>query len=534
MSRLVSGTFFLPMDLLRLQADTPPNNLHLYGMKERVISFFRLHTDALFAATAACIFIYCFTRHSGIGISPDSVMYWSTATHIREQFAFTDFNGLPLTDFPLGYPSLLALLSFLSGISVLALAPVCNAVLISTLILLSSHLLQQDGRFPQPFKALLLALLACSPALLEIYAMLWSETLFLVEGLLLLTVLHRYGKTHRSGSLLFCGLITAFAFVTRYAGISLLALGFGMLLLDPELSVRKKIKHIAVYVLLSVSLAAVNLIRNHYASGHSTGVREKALRGLSDNLQQMGSVFSGWFPFSFSNMVAMVAVVMILLLCLFYFLNRWLQASYFWTASTLITGWFLSYAVFILGIATVSRFEDLSSRLLSPLYIPLLIIVSGALLQWRLLFSGLTRKFFMLLLLLFYAAFHYNHYQLNAEAWEGIKDAGMPGYAEDSWQQSPAVNWLRQHKDSLPQPLYANAPDAVFFFTGLKALPLPHKDISTEHLQLLRQKNLTLVWLVDGENTDLVGLPFISKQYDTSQRRLLEGGTVYYLKPLNQ
>jgi hypothetical protein len=518
MSRLVSGTFFL----------------HLYSMKERVFSFFRLHTDALLAAAAGCIFIYFFTRHSGIGISPDSVMYWSTAGHIRNSFSFTDFNDLPLTDFPLGYPSLLALLSFLSGLSILSLAPVLNACLLSVLLILSSYIMQADGRFPQPFKALVLALLACSPALLEVYAMLWSETVFLVETLALLVALHVYGRTHRFKTLLLCGIITALALVTRYAAISLLALSLGMLVLDPASGVRKKIQHIIAYLCISISLVTANLLRNHFASGHSTGVREKAIRSLYDNIAEMGAVFGGWLPFGISGSVLFWIVLIVLLTAFLFFIRHWMQASFFWKMSNLVTAWLLVYTGFILAVSTISRFEDLSSRLLSPIYIPLLLFIAGLLIEGRQGIRSYYRKTWLVFILLLYIAFHQHHYRLNAEAWEGIKDAGMPGYTEDSWQLSPMVQWLQQHKDSLPEPLYANAPDAVYFFTRKKALPLPHKDIAAERDSLLKKKNLTLIWFTDGDNPDLVGLPFIGTHYDTSRHQSLENGSVFYLSPVTR
>jgi hypothetical protein len=55
--------------------------------------FISKHWDALIASIVASAFIYFFTRHSGIGISPDSVNYESAATNIRDHFSFTDFNG---------------------------------------------------------------------------------------------------------------------------------------------------------------------------------------------------------------------------------------------------------------------------------------------------------------------------------------------------------------------------------------------------------------------------------------------------------
>ena len=48
----------------------------------RPISFLR-EIDSVIAGIAGFILIYIWTRHSGIGVSPDSIVYMSTAANIR-------------------------------------------------------------------------------------------------------------------------------------------------------------------------------------------------------------------------------------------------------------------------------------------------------------------------------------------------------------------------------------------------------------------------------------------------------------------
>ncbi|MEO7529761.1 MAG: hypothetical protein ABIS69_00070, partial [Sediminibacterium sp.] len=132
------------------------------------------HWDAVVASLVASAFIYFYTRHSGIGISPDSVNYESTATNIRDHFSFTCFNGLPLVDFPLGYPCFLAFGSWITGLTVLQVTPVLNCLLFSAVIVLTSCIINRLQKKSTLYKICLLALLASSPFLLEIYSMLWS------------------------------------------------------------------------------------------------------------------------------------------------------------------------------------------------------------------------------------------------------------------------------------------------------------------------------------------------------------------------
>lgn len=498
-------------------------------MNSFISEILRKHWDALLASVTACIFIYLFTRHSGIGVSPDSVMYASTAANIRAHFSFTDFNGLPLVDFPLGYPLLLAFISFITGLSVFQLAPFLNALLFCALIFLTSSLLNQFRNCTWLGKAAVLSLLACSPALLEVYNMLWSETLFLVLTLWFLHSMIQYLKTERFAALLFAGILVSLAFVTRYAGISLLATGCLLVLFFGALSLKKKLAHLLAFVLTGISLALVNLVRNQLVTGNSTGVREKALRGLAENIFQLGGVVSEWLPFLRGH-EEMAAV-----LFLFIFgtaatgiLFRIFQQQYYASAENAVASFFVTYTVFILGVATVSRFENLSSRLLSPLYVPLFLLVYQGIQMMNIKKRrGIAYLFPVAMVLLLFIGFHHHQYQLNAEAWEGIKDAGMPGYTEDSWTQSPAVDHIRKNKSRFVLPVYSNANDAVYFLTGIQALPLPHKEIKKEIDAFLSNRSFYVIWFKDGENPDLLGLEFIKQHKKLISAEELEDGGVY-------
>jgi len=491
--------------------------------------FFSKHWDALLASVVACIFISLFTRHSGIGISPDSVVYLSAANNIRDHFSFTDFNNLPLVDFPLGYPSLLALISFLTRSSVINTVPVLNCFLFSGVIILTSVIIQGYQKTSALYKACFLALLACSPFLLEIYSMLWSETLFLFLILLFVVLMRHYFRTYDVFNLLWVSIVVAVALVTRYAGITILGTGLFLILFNGELPTVKKIKHLLLFTGVGCSLAIVNLVRNSIVSESITGVREKALRSLTDTLLQIGAAISEWLPFLRAHeTAATVLFILILLLGTVILLYHMLQQQYFATYETIVACFFVVYSVFIITIAAISRFENLSSRLLSPLYIPMLLVSSSWVISFMQRSIKIKKYTALVLVFIVYAGFHYNHYQLNAEAWDGIKDSGMPGYSEGSWTQSPVVAFVKKNKAVYTQPIYANANDAVYFLTGLHALPLPHKEIEKEKAAFLQHPSFYLIWFNDGDNPDLVDVDFIRKYKKQVSVQEVEGGAVYF------
>ncbi|MEO7530944.1 MAG: hypothetical protein ABIS69_06020, partial [Sediminibacterium sp.] len=361
------------------------------------------------------------------------------------------------------------------------------------------------------------------------YSMLWSETLFLFFIILYFVSIHHYFKTLSSGRLLIVSLVVALAFATRYAGITLLAAGLFLIFFNGELVTRKKIKHLFLFFFTGSSFVTLNLIRNGRAAGHITGVREEATRNLRDNLQQIGSTLSEWLPFSRGyETVTTITFVIILLFAICLLIYYLLQQQYFSSYENIVTSFFVVYALFILTIASISRFENLTSRLLSPLYIPMLLIASSWLVGWIQKRFRDKRRILLVFVLLIYAGFQYNHYQLNAEAWEGIKDAGIPGYTEDSWTQSPAVAMVKKNKSLITQPIYANANDAVYFLTGIHATALPHREIQKEVDDFLRLPFFHLIWFIDGENTDLVSLNFIKQHKKLVCMQETAGGAVYF------
>lgn len=487
--------------------------------------------DALLACVAGCIFIYLFTRVSGIGISPDSVNYESTATHIREGFSFTDFNFVPLADFPLGYPCLLAIVSLLTRTSVLHIAPALNAVLFSGLLLSSAAVIHGWRNMPRLFRTALLSVLACSPFLLEIYSMLWSETAFLLLILLFFISLKKYLAEPSLRKLVVAATICAVAFVTRYAGVTVLLTGLALILFSGALPPGRKILHLFIFTVTGCSLVAVNLLRNRMVAGHATGIREKALRSLAENFSQIGGVVADWLPFLQGHEKIATALFILMLIgaavaVAFFILQQQFYAAY----QSIVAAFFIVYSSFILTIATVSRFENLTSRLLSPVYVPMLMLITGTMaalytrtLKRRRIIPALVAAVLLM-------GFHVKHYRLNAEAWEGIRDSGMPGYAEGSWRNSPAVAYVRMHAREFRYPVYANANDAVYFLTGIHALAIPHKEVEAEKNAFLRQRSFTLIWFDDGDNPDLVGISYILAHKKLVTVHKLEGGAVYFFE----
>lgn len=389
-------------------------------------SFIR-EIDSLVAAIAGFLLIFVWTRHSGIGVSPDSIVYISTAANIRHHGVINDFTGMPMMDFPAGYPVFLSLIMLVTGLEPMQFAPVLNGLMFAGLIFLSGWIMERFSYPTRWYKWAMLSIIVLSPCLLEIYSMLWSETLFLILTLVFFLAARRYHLTHDWKGVLMMGAVAAVAGVVRYAGISLILLGGFLMITDLRTSWKKKLSHMLAFGMIGVSLMILNVYRNRLVTGTLTGYREKAVTGLGQNLQHLGNVFCDWLPFFDDpyKYPALVGVVC-LLVCVAAWLYRLIRQHDEYSYDQIATAHFIVYALFMLIVASISRFQTLDSRLLSPLFISWLWGSSSWILPQLRRAGKKVRTGLAVLGLGAVSCMLYGQLVLYKFNWEGIKYAGIP------------------------------------------------------------------------------------------------------------
>jgi hypothetical protein len=486
--------------------------------------------DAIVAAIAGFVVICLFTRHSGIGVSPDSVSYLSVASHIHDRGAWVDFHGDPLVDFPGFYPLFLAIVHWVTGMEPLRTAPVVNGLLFAAFVYFCGWMMRDSFRSGLA-KWALLALIVTSPCLLEVYTMLWSETLFLLLELLFFYLLRRYFRLGSNSVLIVAALIAGLAFVTRYAGIALIGTG-GLLLLCQ----RKKLRSLLLFGSCASVFPLINLLHNKLSGAALIGHREKGIVSFGANLRDFGSVFCDWLhiPSSPHFLASAIGLGWILLFVLV-FVSRLARGHKdrdpkegFSSMPYIAIAFFVVYTLFILLSATVSRFQPLDSRLLSPLFIPWIWGSAGLLREWAASRSPALRKIVILSLIVAGAAFLLGQGLTDRLNWEDQKDSGVPGYTDDDWRGSPTMEALRKNSGSCPPSgLYSNAYDAIWFLGGMQAGLLPHKDDQRERSSLLAKDTLCVVWFNDGLNPDLVDIAWISLHKKLYSQQRYEDGAIY-------
>jgi hypothetical protein len=501
--------------------------------------------DAIPVAIAGFFIIQALCAYGGIGVSPDSVVYISTAQHIHDQGAINDFTNAPVMDFPAGYPIFLSVLLFLTGHSVVAFGPALNGLLFALLIFLCGWIMNRFSHRSRAYTIILLVLIADSPCLLEVYSMIWSETLFLVLILLFIIGCHRYFQTRSLDRLLFIGIIAGMACVTRYAGISLAGMGGLLMLCDAGLRWgRKKTGHIVLFSGLSILFLALNLYRNLHLTKTLTGYREKGVTPLVLNIHDFGTVICDWLPFRGDGYrVATVLAIVFIILITAIFVYRLVRRTGFFSYDTIALSFFVVYAGFILFTATVSRFQQLDSRLLSPLFlswlwgstcwIPAVRPPDPVSRRPRSLSAWKKTAFFLCLGAAVY--FFSGEIQAFRDNWSGIHYAGIPGYTENDWRNSETIAFVRDHRDSLRNiprlgTLYSDAFEGLWFLAGVRSDLLPHKDDAEDIRYMLKEARFTVIWFDDAVNDDLIDIDFLKSRKQLVREMHFKDGAIYYFE----
>ena len=486
--------------------------------------------DSLIAAFIGFYAIYLYTKYSGVGISPDSIMYASTATNLQVHASLLTFNKTPLVFFPVFYPFFLSIIQFITGVDPIQAGAMINATLFAGVIFTTGWIMSKFVAHSRIYKWLILIAIILSPGLLEIYTYLWSETLFILEILFFILAYWRYMQTHTTKALIFVAIITAISCITRYAGVTVIGTGCLMLLLDNKLPARKKIWHIVLYGSLSLSLLIANLILNRINTGLVTGTREPSITPLLQNMYYFGTVICDWGSLSKDTYPFAALVTFVLLMAPVAVLLRKAYRGRINSYENIVIAFAVVYGLFIVISASISRYERINSRLLSPMFIPLLIACTCWVPDVLRIIKSKSKYVLAVVAVILMLAFEYESYQTDWQRYDDENDYGVPGYSDDDWNKSEFVVYLKQHKNMLkPEiPIFSDADEAVYLFTGMSSTLIPHKFFKADVQKFYSHKRFYLIWFDNLYNSELLGLPDILKNKKLVKIGSAKEGEIYY------
>lgn len=494
----------------------------------------RIHDYSTLIACGLGFFLIClYTSYSGIGISPDSIMYTSAARSFATEGTLKTFNHIPIVDFPMFYPLFLGIIKVITGIDPTVFGRILNSILFASLLYSSGWIMNRFVPASQLYKWLLLVAIALSPGLLQIYSYLWSETLFILEVLFFIIAFRQYLNTHAGKWLVAAAAIAAVGCVTRYAAVTIVGTGGLLLLLDRALPIKKKIGHILIYGVICISLLVSNLAFNAFMSGTVTGPREPSITPFLKNLYYFGTVMCDWMgltPNQYFLAIPIASVILIgfIVSLAFNYFRRHLN-SY----ENLAITFSLVYGLFIILSSTFSRYERINSRLLSPLYITALWGYTSWVLLW-LKSIGVKRTRLIIgtiltvLMLGFIGKEAYIDYQRYKE--QVADDYGAPGYSDSSWQENEFANYLRTIDKKQFDPnvlIFTDAHEAVYFFSGMSSYLVPHKFFKKDIKLFYSRKRFYLIWFNNLENSELINIKDIQKLRTLKLLKQFPEGAIY-------
>lgn len=494
---------------------------------------FKNHIDSFIAALVGITIVLLFTQHGGIGISPDSIVYSSVARNLVAGNGFTDYTGNPLVIFPLVFPTFLALVMFIFQTDIILLAPYLNAIMFGTVIFLSGVIIENFKYKTNWYKRIILIIITLSPSLIEVYTMLWSETLFILLSLVFILYFHKYLLSHSIFSLIKVAIIGAIAFDTRYAGITLIGTGVMILFFDKSLDWKRKTEHILIFGNIGISLVALNLVRNFFVKGLATGMRQKGITSFLKNVEYSGNVLSDWFSLQLKSPIFFeILAVLVMFLFIYYFVKNISHWKSYYTYENIAVSFFIVYVLFIVVSSTISRYEPINNRLLAPAFLPLLWISTCQIPKWRKYLPNRKLNIVILVFILGIAGGLVGSYVfIIQDNLSYMEETGIPGYSEDTWQKSNIVNYLQKHSEIFDNDsiIYSNHVQAVYFLTGHSVKGLPERVYKTEVAEFISKQSCLLIWFNLDLNPDLLTLKEIKNYKKVKLIKTFSDGAIFRL-----
>lgn len=487
--------------------------------------------DSFLAALVGILFICFLTKHSGLGISPDSIYYTSTADNLLKGEGFYQFDGKPFVMFPVGFPVILAFIKLFFGNTFFQIIPFFNALLFGITIYVVGLIVEKNNT-SRYVKWAILLVISFSPSLLEVYTMLWSETVFITEVVLFIYFGSIYFTHFDVRSLLIIAFIAAIATDTRLAGVTVIATGCFLILMSGNLNWSKKVQHIILFGIFSSSIIVVNLIRNRILTQTLTGNRQKGVTPLLENVKYYGLVLSNWFPFSKCTnsipvIIGCVFIGMISIIFIFKlnnFKNQFFQNS--------VVSFTLIYSIFMLTVATISRFETINNRLLAPFYIPCILTIGIHLNNWYRELKSSQIKFMMGLifgLIVVTTLFQYG--KVDLAMYNENNEGGIGGYSDDDWRfHSGVLNFLADHPlfFKTNETIFSNAAHAVYYKTNRQVQILPERKYNELVFHFNKLPSQLLIWFNNEDNPEVLTLQEVGAYKNLQIIGKFNDGVIYH------
>lgn len=457
---------------------------------------------SLAAAVAAMILVVLMTSKFGVGISPDSACYFSIAENVNAGKGYAIYDGQPAVAWPPLYPTTLALAG-LFDIEYSLWARILNVLLAGGIVLVTSlWLLSNFGLSLQSLIGILGVLL--SSALLNAAKFAWTEPMFNLLVLLFLFQAIRSAARPTPKDILLLSILAGLATMTRYIGITLV--GFYLLWLWlSELPAKTKLKYSFIFGSLSFAPLAIWLARNYSITSTLTGYRTSSSVSVFKNILYTLDTFSFWLFATNLYVEFRIAIFCLILavfsVIIFKTIKSAAMSDDIKTKLKAFGIFVMIYVLYLITVSSIVAFDRIDFRLLSPVYVPVLLFVIAVIdpikISKKMLKQTVATCSVLWVVFLSLAVFN--------EVRDNIS-TGAGGYSTRDWQNSELAGYLKENP--VDDITYSNFPDGIYALTDLPASMSPgppgnyHQYFPSpkfEDLELLKtrlneQENSYLAW----------------------------------------
>jgi hypothetical protein len=418
----------------------------------------------------------------GIGVGYDSIFYLSAADNLLSGLGLSRLDGygnlIPLTHFPPFYSITIAGLSFIGGFESDVAARILASFFFAFLVGLSGWIIY---RYTRSLLACTLgaALIMVSPVLLDVSFMAMSELPFLVLLLLMIHYLNNYLMDGKKAELIICAVLAALMYLTRYVGLTAVAMGGLSLLLYRDRSWGKKANDLIIFGLISLIPVLIFYARNWYLTGSMTnriiGFHPPSVNQIKQGL----ATISTWLlPARINPSLRLVVLGLLLITVLTLIAFSYLKdrksnnnqtvdkaAKQFVLLMVLYAVIYL--VMLVLSLTFFDASTKLNDRILSPVYLVgiLVCLITVWNISW---FEDhvIVRYGIVALILVFIGMNFLRSFDIS-----GMMRNKGKGFSGKEWRTSETVAALAQlPPDTL---LFSNEAFAIYYLTGIPANWIP-------------------------------------------------------------
>lgn len=165
-------------------------------------------------------FAFIVTHRYGAGLTTDGARYLSTAENLIHRNGFTEYLGVPLTQFPPVYSIIIAIIGFITHADVFVIAQYLNIVTFGITIWLAGKLFRK--LFPENYLYAYIGsvVFATSPSLLRMASNVLSDLMFLALTITFLILVTDYIEKPSRKTLIALALLCAISPLLRFAGLT--------------------------------------------------------------------------------------------------------------------------------------------------------------------------------------------------------------------------------------------------------------------------------------------------------------------------